>query len=147
MPRSKICLIDANVWLALAVDSHEHHAEARDWFFSLPEESAALCRVTQMALLRLLTSRAVMGEDVLTPLAAWEQYRQLRRDWRVTFASEPAGIEETWIGLMGERASCSSWTDSYLAAFALGHSCALATFDRGFSRWKNLNLKVLPTSR
>jgi len=145
MPKSKTCLIDANVWLALDTDGHEHHVAAREWFLSLSSESAAFCRVTQMAFLRLLTNRAVMGQEVLTPREAWHRYDLLRRDWRVTFAAEPVGLEETWIGLMGERASGSSWTDAYLAAFALGHSCTLATFDRGFSRWKNLTLKLLPT--
>jgi hypothetical protein len=65
MPRSKTCLTDANVWLALAAERHQHHAAARDWFLALGEEQAAFCRVTQMSFLRLLTNRTVMGEDVV----------------------------------------------------------------------------------
>jgi predicted nucleic acid-binding protein len=61
MPRSKTFLIDANVWLALASERHEHDAAARNWFMSLGEGEAAFCRITQMTLLRLLTSPAVIS--------------------------------------------------------------------------------------
>ncbi len=110
------------------------------------EEGAAFCRVTQMGFLRLLTSPAVMGDEVLTPLNAWRRYKDLRRDWRVTFAGEPAGMEPAWIALMGVARTASSWTDAYLAAFALGHGYTLASFDRGFGRWKNLRFTPLDAS-
>jgi uncharacterized protein len=143
MPRSKTFLIDANVWLALASERHEHHAAARNWFMSLGEEEAAFCRITQMTLLRLLTSPAVMAEEAVKPREAWELYRKLRRDWRVTFTAEPAGLEGLWVDLMNHPNAGTSWTDAYLAAFAVGHSCALATFDRGFRRWTQLVLFLL----
>jgi uncharacterized protein len=100
MSRSKTFLVDANVWLALATERHEHHTAARKWFTSLGEEEAAFCRITQMTLLRLLTSPAVMAEEVVKPREAWELYRKLRRDWRVTFSAEPAGLEGLWVDLM-----------------------------------------------
>ena len=137
MLKSKTCLVDVNVWVALVSDRHEHHAPAREWFVGLPEASAVFCRVTQMGLLRLLTNARAMGEDVLSPGEAWEKYRALRRDWRVTFASEPAGMEEGWIGLMRGAAAGVSWTDAYLAAFGRGHGYTLVSFDRGFRRWAN----------
>jgi uncharacterized protein len=143
MPRSKTFLVDANVWLALATERHEHHTAARKWFTSLREEEAAFCRITQMTLLRLLTSRAVMAEEVVKPREAWELYRKLRRDWRVTFSAEPAGLEGLWVDLMNHPNAGVSWTDAYLAAFAVGHSFTLATFDRGFRRWTQLVLLLL----
>ena len=142
MLRSKTCLTDVNVWLALAADRHVHHAVAAAWFESLAEQEAAFCRVTQMGFLRLLTNRAVMGEDVLGAVGAWRCYKLLRRDWRVTFAPEPPGLEENWIGLMTPYAG-ASWTDAYLAAFAMGHGYCLASFDAGFRRWKDLRLHLL----
>ena len=143
MLRSKTCLTDVNVWIALATERHEHHAPARDWFFSLEEEGAAFCRVTQMSFLRLLTNSAVMGEDVLTPPEAWRRYQDLRRDWRVSFAAEPAGVEAGWIHLMSATPAPRSWTDAYLAAFAIGHGYALVSFDRNFARWKELRFRQL----
>lgn len=143
MPRSKTCLTDVNVWIALATERHEHHAAAREWFLSLDEEGAAFCRVTQMGFVRLLGNRAVMSQDVLNPLDAWERYTHLRRDWRVTFASEPAGMEQMWVDFMRSGLPGRSWTDAYLAAFAAGHQYTLVSFDRGFGRWKDLRFRPL----
>jgi toxin-antitoxin system PIN domain toxin len=144
MLRSKTCLADVNVWLALAVERHEHHPVARRWFLSRGEEGATFCRVTQMGFLRLLTNRTAMGEEVLDPLEAWEGYQQLRRDWRVGFAAEPAGMEAAWLELMKSGAPARSWTDAYLAAFAASHGYTLTSFDRGFRRWESLRLELLP---
>ena len=146
MPRSKTCLTDVNVWLALARERHQHHAVARAWFYSLGEEGAAFCRITQMGFLRLLTSRATMGDDVVGALEAWRHYKSLRRGWRVTFASEPAGLERVWIELMRAAPGARSWTDAYLAAFAMAHGYTLVSFDQGFRRWTNLRFIPLGAS-
>jgi len=143
MLRSKTCLTDVNVWVALATERHEHHAVARAWFSSLGEGEAAFCRITQMGFLRLLTSPAVMRQDVIGPVEAWRHYRALRRDWRVTFAREPARLESYWMDLMRGGGGASSWTDAYLAAFAIGHGYTLVSFDEGFRRWKQLRFMAL----
>jgi toxin-antitoxin system PIN domain toxin len=144
MPKSKTCLTDVNTWLALAAPGHVHHLTARRWFESLGEGEAVFCRITQMGLLRLLTQASVMKTDVLSPEQAWRLYRQLRRDWRVAFAAEPAGLESVWIELMSTVPSGSrTWTDAYLAAFAIECSYMMATFDRGFEKWKSLSLRLL----
>ncbi len=143
MPTSKICLTDVNTWLALAAPGHLQHAAALRWFESLDEGQAVFCRITQMGFLRLLTNASVMKTDRLSAPQAWALYRNLRSDWRVRFASEPAGLESTWIALMREGAQgANSWTDAYLAAFAIGHRYTLVSFDRGFQRWKNKDLAV-----
>jgi hypothetical protein len=41
------CLPDVNVWLALTVAEHVHHAAATQWFETLEREQIAFCRVTQ----------------------------------------------------------------------------------------------------
>ena len=47
-------------------------------------------------------------------------YRQLLADERVRFEPEPPNVENAWISLMsGGAASGSTWTDAYLAAFAV----------------------------
>ena len=143
MLRSKICLTDVNVWLALVAERHQHHVVAREWFSSLDEEEAVFCRITQMGLLRLLTNPAVMGEDVLTTSEARDRYRLLRRDWRITFAGEPLGLEPIWLDLMTSTPAARSWTDAYLAAFAIGHGYQLVSFDRGFRRWRQLRFTLL----
>ena len=147
MLRSKICLADVNVWIALATERHEYHASARQWFSSLEDEGVAFCRITQMGLLRLLTNQTVMANEVLDPRRAWDSYKSLRRDWRVTFAQEPDGMEEAWIDLMRKPHAGASWTDAYLAALALGHAYTLVSFDRGFERWRQLPFQLLVPGR
>jgi predicted nucleic acid-binding protein len=40
-------------------------------------------------------------------------------------------------------ASGSTWTDAYLAAFAMDADFRLITFDRGMGRWPGLALELL----
>jgi toxin-antitoxin system PIN domain toxin len=136
-------LPDVNVWIAIAADRHVHHDFARQWFDSAVAP-VCFCRLTQMAFLRLLTNPKVMGEDSLSPAGAIAVYRQLASDERVRFAPEPPNIESAWISLMSAReASGSTWTDAYLAAFALEAGFRLISFDRGMRHWPALALDVL----
>ena len=138
-----VCLPDVNVWIAAASDRHEHHATTRQWFDSA-SAPIRFCRVTQMAFLRLLTNPRVMGEDVLSPAEAIAVYRQLLSDERVGFEPEPPNIENAWISLMSlSVASGSTWTDAYLAAFAVEADFRLISFDQGMRRWPGLALELL----
>ena len=68
-------------------------------------------------------------------------HHDLARQW---FAPEPPNIESAWISLMSVReASGSTWTDAYLAAFALEAGFRLISFDRGMRHWPALALDVL----
>ena len=135
MPKSKICLPDINVWIALASDLHTHHLSAEEWFSSLESRSVAFCRVTQLGFLRLVSNPRVMGTDSVSQREAWKLYEHMSRDERVFFASEPAGIEEIWKPIsLSLLSGINLWTDAYLAAFAQAHSWILVTFDKDFSR-------------
>jgi predicted nucleic acid-binding protein len=103
MPESTSSLVfpDINVWMALTYDRHIHHAGARRWFETL-EATARLffCRLTQLGLLRLLTTEAVMGRgEVMTQLGAWEAYDRWLEDGRVSFLDEPPGTERLFRSL------------------------------------------------
>jgi uncharacterized protein len=139
-----ISLPDVNVWLALVAAGHVHHAVARDWFAQQVDSSVAFCRTTQMALFRLLTNPHVMGRSPRTIVEAWEVFRELRRDRRVVFTPDQEWVDASWRQLMTQPGiGPSSWTDAYLAAFALTHSYPLVTFDTGFQRWAELKLTLL----
>jgi hypothetical protein len=43
-------------------------------------------------------------------------------------------------------ASGSTWTDAYLAAFAMDAGLRLITFDSGIGRWQGLTLELLRTA-
>jgi predicted nucleic acid-binding protein len=96
---------------------------------------ACFCRVTQAALLRLLTNPAVMGAEVIDASRAWGVYDEIRSDSRVEFATEPVGLESEWRRLAGGgRASPTNWTDSYLLAFARAGHLQLVTLDGALAR-------------
>ena len=122
---------DVNVWLALASSRHIHHAAAKRWFESLEDEEPIFCRLTQIGLLRLLTTRAVMGVDVMTQRQAWSVYDTFLSDGGARFVYETRTVEDSFRGLsrLG-TASPKDWADSYLAAFALETGVQLITFDK-----------------
>lgn len=134
MPPSTTSLFpDINVWVALTYEGHVRHATAAAWFAELPLDVAlAFCRFTQLGLLRLLTTAAVMGDELMTQPQAWAAYDRWLQDPRVTFVDEPAEIETRFRALTrrGQPAT-RDWADSFLAAFATVGQLTLVTFDRG----------------
>ena len=86
----KRCLADVNVLLALTVRHHEHHEPALQWFEGLAAGEAALCRIVQLGLIRLLGNRMVMGKYCISASTAWGVIEELLDDERLEFAEEPA---------------------------------------------------------
>src|SRR5438552_2063173 len=89
----KRCLVDVNVVLALLVRQHVHHALARDWFASLGAREAGLCRLVQLALVRLLGNRSIMSNDAVSALVGWRLIEDLVQDERIEFLAEPPRID------------------------------------------------------
>jgi toxin-antitoxin system PIN domain toxin len=125
---------DVNVWLALTYAGHIHHDIARAWYKTLDlDDSIHFCRITQIGLLRLLTTRAVMAGDVMTQDAAWVAYDKWMSDGRISVLDEPANVEPSFRALChGSDPHPKIWTDAYLAAFAIASGMQLVTFDWGF---------------
>lgn len=124
---------DINVWVALTYEGHIHHSNAAEWFETLsPDATFAFCRFTQLGLLRLLTAKAVMGDEAMTQPHAWAAYDRWLQDPRVDFVHEPAEIEARFRALTRRRQPATKdWADSYLAAFAIVGQLTLVTFDQG----------------
>jgi len=87
-------LLDVNVWLALAFDSHVQHVRAAAWFLAAQTDSCCFCRLTQSSFLRLASTPQVMMDRALTLHQAWRAYDDLYNDPRVAYAEEPEGIEQ-----------------------------------------------------
>jgi hypothetical protein len=88
-----------------------------------------------MTLLRLLTNRTIMGQDLLSPGQAISAYVRLLNDVRVRFAEETPGIEDEWLSLMAiPEAAGSAWTDAWLVAFSMVHGFRLISFDAALRR-------------
>jgi toxin-antitoxin system PIN domain toxin len=135
---------DVNVWVALILAEHTHASRARRWVESAAADKLALCRVTQMSLLRLLTNSHVMSKDVFHAKDAWHVFDRLLKETNIFFAVEPPDIDYWWRELTAAgRTGSNSWTDAYLAAFAQAAGYTLVTFDRGFEGYKSIPLRIL----
>ena len=127
--------LDANVWLALIWDRHEHAEIARSWFERSVDGRFLFCRFTQLTVLRLLTTAAVMGNDVQTMQGAWEIWDKIASDEQVEFLPEPDDLEARF-RKHSRLASASPkvWADAYLLAFAQACGITLVTFDQALGR-------------
>jgi toxin-antitoxin system PIN domain toxin len=128
---------DINVWLAITVSGHVHHRQAAAWYQGVKPEHVFFCRLTQLGLLRLLTTQAVMGPDVLTQRHAWDIYDQFIASG-TQLAEEPTDVEEAMRLLTWHSTSSPKlWTDAYLAAFAKQYGARLVTFDKALASIAN----------
>lgn len=126
---------DVNVWLAIHHKIHVHHTGAMQWFAALDESAAfVFCRQTQMSFFRLMTTEAVLGQDVLTQRQCWAIYDHWIDGGKAILAEEPTGLNAA----LRQRTSLDSpspktWMDAYLAAFAEAANLTLVTFDRALA--------------
>lgn len=133
-------LLDVNVWLALSVGDHDHHDRALRYWHGSAADRFAFCRLTELALLRLISSRPLLGDRALGGAAAWQALRAWRASPAVTMLDEPPALDEI-LGAMGSKVDISGkhWTDAYLAAFAMASGSRLVSFDGDFGRYPGLS--------
>ena len=126
---------DVNVWFALTHEIHPHHKAANTWGESLDTDTVTcFCRFTQLGLLRLLTNRSAMGNDVLTQSQAWDAFDALLANSANQLVEEPRGIDVLFRQHTNrDEASTKQWADAYLTAFAEAAGMQLVTFDRALA--------------
>jgi toxin-antitoxin system PIN domain toxin len=140
-------LVDVNVWLALLARRHVHHKAAIRWFGALGAEDAGLCRIVQLAVIRFLGNRTIIGTDAVPASDAWNLMGQLLEDERVVFLDEPPGIDSILPAFFRYPVPTAKLVgDAYLAAFAIAASRKLTTTDRGFQQFRGLDIEWLETS-
>lgn len=137
-------LLDVNVWLAAAWARHVHHGAAKR-YMDAEDSDMVFCRVTELAFLRLISNRAVTGEDALTRRQAWDLLMALQADPRIRYMAEPRGLAPLWIAFSKrDDRSHLLWTDDYLAAFAQASGAELVTLDAGMSeRYPSVDVTLL----
>jgi toxin-antitoxin system PIN domain toxin len=142
------CLIDTNVWVALAFPTHPRHESAASAVARCSSGwPAVFCRATQQSFLRIATTPVVLntyGAAAMTNRDAWVVLsRFLATPW-VDFYEEPPEVFAQWHDL-GARATTSPklWMDAYLAAFAIRADLQFLTLDKGFRQFKGLDLNLL----
>jgi toxin-antitoxin system PIN domain toxin len=125
---------DVNVWLALLLENHVHRAPARRWLESTESGLIGFLRVTQMSVLRLLTTPAAMHGRPLRMPEAWAAYDSLFGDDRVAFFDEPRGVDDAFRRhARKNNASPKLWADAWLLAFAECADGIVVTFDQALA--------------
>jgi toxin-antitoxin system PIN domain toxin len=127
-------LPDVNVWFALAVEEHQHHAAARRWWDDVTGTLGFL-RLTQIGLLRLLTSPVPMGGKPLTNAQAWGVYDGFLSDERVHRFAETTQDDLFRRYSSVAHASPKIWADAYLLGYAAASDAVVVTFDQAFSSY------------
>jgi uncharacterized protein len=132
---SSLLFPDVNVWVALNFGRHAHHAKAKEWYEAQPvTNTLVFCRQTQLGLFRILTTAAVMEQELLTQRGCWQLYDRWVSTQQVAWADEPSAMETRLRALTaGTTSSPKLWMDAYLAAFAEGTELTLVTFDRALA--------------
>jgi len=135
--------LDANVWLALLWGRHIHSETARSWFEQAAEDQFFFCRLTQLTVLRLLTTEKIMGKDTQTMSEAWKLWDRLLSDTRIEFLPEPQALEHEFRSRSRlPSRSPKVWADAYLLAFASVAGLKLITFDRAL-KVRDVDVRVL----
>lgn len=122
-----MALLDVNALVALAWDSHIHHAVMRSWFATRRSDGWATCPITESGFVRVSSNPKVLpspigveaARGVLVALRGVEGHRFLADDVSLTDGDVPA--------IAGYR----QVTDAHLVALARRNGTRLLTFDAG----------------
>ncbi len=138
-------LCDVNVLLAIVDANQVFHEKANSWLNQMGKpDDVVICRLSQLAMLRLLSNPSVMGRDVRTLKEAWDIHDTMMSDERFVFRSEPSNIDSIFRKLtVHPKTSYKLLQDAYLAAFAESGGMKLVTFDKDFRNFSGLNMQIL----
>lgn len=118
-------LLDGNVLVALAIDTHEFHDRVRNWFDSESEQFAT-CAITEGTLLRLHMTMAADNSAA----AAWSVLDAIHAMPDHVFWDDGFSYREVkFAGLTGVK----QVTDAWLADLARRHGAQIATLDNGLA--------------
>ena len=116
-------LLDGNLLVALAIDTHEFHERVHRWFDS-QNEPFATCAITEGTLLRV---HMKVGQDG-SAAGAWTVLEAIHAMPDHVFWNDGFSyLEVAFDGLTGSK----QVTDAWLAELARRHSAQLATLDIG----------------
>ena len=133
-------LLDVNVWLALAIEEHPHHAAAVRYWSGHTGTSRLFCRMSALSLVRLLIHPKLMSDKPLTLARAWSFYQRFAALPGVGHVAEPEDLDTRLGALVTPRLPARHFTDAYFAALAQSAGLRLVTFDKDFERFERLTL-------
>lgn len=118
-------LLDANVLLALAWPTHQHHAAAHLWFRRESRHGWATCALTQLAFVRL-SSNPSYSEDAVSPQDAATLLLQLTAHATHRYWKDLPAVDA---GILRHATGHQQVMDAYLAGLARHHKGRVVTFD------------------
>lgn len=122
-----MALLDVNALMALAWDSHIHHATMRQWFSANRKGGWATCPITESGFVRVSSNPKIMAHPIGVETAIGV-LRALRSSGGHSFLSDDVSITDDDIPqLVGHR----QVTDAQLLTLARRHDVRLVTFDAG----------------
>jgi len=124
------------VWLALSWANHIHSGAAWTWLSRKEDDNFLFCRLTQLGLLRLLTTSAIMGKDVRTIGEAWKVYDRWLEDSRIGLRRESLELDPAFRAAthpVSRLSSPKALGDCYLLAASQIAEATLVTFDRALA--------------
>jgi uncharacterized protein len=132
-------LLDVNVLVALAWDSHVHHAHARRWFQAQADEGWATCPITESGFVRVSSNPKVLPHPLL-PGTAREVLSALRAAGSHRFLADDVSLTDPDVPPI---ASHRQVTDVHLLVLARRAGARLLTFDAGLGQMGGADVELL----
>ncbi len=126
-------LLDANVLIALAWPTHEHHERSLRWFRRQADRGWATTPFTQAAFVRVVSQPTFSGHPVSIDDAA-ELLARNTAHAAHRFLPMNFGFDEVARCCTGRLLGHRQITDAYLLTLAIRHDIALVTFDTGIAQ-------------
>lgn len=124
-----MALLDVNALVALAWDSHVHHAAIRSWFAARGAAGWATCPTTESGFVRVSSNPKVLPSPIL-PSTAREVLAALRRVPGHRFLGDDVSmVDDDVPRVSGHR----QVTDAHLVTLARRHGVGVVTFDAGLA--------------
>lgn len=137
-------LLDVNVVLAAHRDDHPQHAAVRPWFDQLmaSDQSFTVPDTVWASFVRIATHRRVF--EIPTPIdAAFAFLDAVRRQpGHVSIVPGERHLAVFEDLCRDTDAAGDLAPDAYLAAIALERGCVLASFDRDYARFEQLEWRI-----
>jgi toxin-antitoxin system PIN domain toxin len=120
-----MALLDVNALVALAWDSHIHHARVREWFAANASEGWATCPITESGFVRVSTNPKVLPSPI-GMADAQRVLKSLRKADGHRFLSDDVSVVDDDVPtIVGHR----QVTDAHLLTLARRRGVRLVTFD------------------
>lgn len=120
-------LLDVNALVALAWDSHIHHARIRAWMASNQRDGWATCPITESGFVRVSSNPKVLPSPIGVAAARGVLGALRAVDGHTFFADDVSACDDDVPEIHGYR----QVTDAHLLALARRRGVRLVTFDAG----------------